>query len=181
MLISEYVNSWVSYDMLNFFLRTCSLISHSFIFKLQRVFYQDCWCHRCWRCLLRYPASVTKYAFMTSQSSLWRLWSIMTSHGALWKGYLNEDDDGHSIEKQCDKYYLKWVVSIRQELITAMNITDEYFCRKLFEIYQSLCLTVLVSTGSIFPLLFQTKYHCSWASTTKSNDTRWRIENQVLA
>ena len=32
------------------------------------------------------------------------MWSIMTSHGALLKGYLNGDeDDGNLVEEQCDK------------------------------------------------------------------------------
>ena len=52
-------------------------------------------------------------ALMMSQSSVWRICSIITSHGALWtpvvKGILKEDDDGNLIEKR-DKFHFKWVI-----------------------------------------------------------------------
>ena len=73
------------------------------------------------------------------------------------KGILNEFDDGDLIEKQRDKFHLKWVTSIRQEMKIAINITER-FCWKLFEMI-IICHNSCENGGPHFPLPFQNKYH----------------------
>ena len=73
-------------------------------------------------------------------------------------GYWNEDDDGNLIEKQRGKLYLKWVISIKQDMITAMNINAEYFCRKVFE-KKTIVPQLSRERGSTFPFQFQNNYY----------------------
>ena len=43
------------------------------------------------------------------------------------KGILKDYDDGNSFDKQLDNFHLKWVISVKQKMIAAMNVTDEHF------------------------------------------------------
>ena len=94
-------------------------------------------------------------AFMSSQSRWWRMHHYYVTWFVV-KGILNEDDGGNLIEKERDQFHLAWVISVRQQMITAMNLNDEYFCRTLFEITIFMCLNSCDNGIQIFHFRFKT-------------------------
>ena len=80
--------------------------------------------------------------------------------------YWNEEDDGNLIEKHRDKFHLKWIISIRQEMVTAMDIIAEHFCRKIFEVTIFLCrksrenvVNIYTSVSKQLPQLANINYY----------------------
>ena len=72
------------------------------------------------------------------------------------KVILNEEGYGNTIiKKQHDKFHLKWVISIRQQMIIA-NLIDEHFCWKLFDITIVMCHSSRRNGAHIFHFGFRT-------------------------
>ena len=72
--------------------------------------------------------------------------------------------DVNLIEKQHEKFHLKWVISIREQMVTAMNFIEEHFCRKLFEMTIFMCRNSREKDVHIF------HFHLQASTTTRSSE-----------
>ena len=76
---------------------------------------------------------------------------------------LDEDGEGHLIEKQHENFHLKWIISIRQKMIIAINIIDEHFCRQLFE------LAIFLRHNSLESVVYIFHFRLKTTTTTSIN------------
>ena len=140
-------------------LRRCSLIFHSFIVisikHFSKLMVLPGKPYRCWRCHFGLRTSVVKYCNHDVTKQCVMYLQHYDIKRCVVKGMLNEDDDGNLIEKQRDKFHLKWVISTRQIMITGIKS----FLQKFVWNNNLYVPQFSPERGQHFPLLFQNNYH----------------------